>query len=131
MVNGPASLVGLLRVRAGERPDHPVYRYLAEGGEEILLSTGELDRLARGIAARLAERGAVRGDRALLLYPPGLELVAAFFGCLYAGVVAVPAYPPRNARGLPRLRAIAADAGPRFVLTPQSLLSRVEGWTAE
>ncbi|HEX2224608.1 MAG TPA: fatty acyl-AMP ligase, partial [Thermoanaerobaculia bacterium] len=124
------SLVELLRERADARPDHPVYRFLTDSGEEILLTCGELDRLARGIAARLQALGAA-GERALLLYPPGLEFVAAFFGCLYAGAIAVPAYPPRNARGLPRLLAIAADARPRFVLTTSSLLPKVEVWAAD
>src|SRR4051812_32506903 len=56
------------------------------------------------------------GERALLLYPPGLELVSAFLGCLYGGVVAVPAYPPRSPRMVPRLRAIAGDARPAVAL---------------
>ena len=62
-----------------------------------MLTRGELDRRARALAARLQARG-LAGRRALLLYPPGLEFIAAFFGCLYAGVVAVPAYPPRPNR---------------------------------
>ena len=76
-----------------------------------------LDARARTIAAALAD---MRGDRALLVYPPGLEYVAALFGCYYAGVVAVPAYPPdpsRLERSLPRLEAIIRDAEPRVVLT--------------
>ncbi len=64
------------------------------------------------------------GERALLLYPPGLDFIAAFFGCLYAGVVAVPAYPPRpNDRSQPRLRAIARDAEPRAALTTAAILA--------
>jgi acyl-CoA synthetase (AMP-forming)/AMP-acid ligase II len=59
------------------------------------LSYGELDRRSRAIASQLQGLG-LSGERALLLYPPGLDYLAAFFGCLYAGVVAVPAYPPRN-----------------------------------
>jgi amino acid adenylation domain-containing protein len=57
------------------------------------------------------------GERALLLYPPGLDYLAAFFGCLYAGVVAVPAYPPRNQRNTPRIKAIASDAQAAITLT--------------
>jgi acyl-CoA synthetase (AMP-forming)/AMP-acid ligase II/acyl carrier protein len=63
------------------------------------------------------------GERALLLYPPGLEFIAAFFGCLYAGVVAVPAYPPdfdRLAATLPRLGAIARDSSAAIVLGPHA-----------
>ena len=60
------------------------------------------------------------GGRALLLYPPGLEFIAAFFGCLYAGVVAVPAYLPRLNRPMTRLRSIVVDAQPCAVLTCSS-----------
>ena len=57
---------------------------------------------------------------ALLLYPPGLEFIAAFFGCLYAGVVAVPAHLPRLNRPMTRLRSIVVDAKPCAVLTSSS-----------
>src|SRR3954471_2135476 len=106
-----ATLVDLLRWRALHQFDRRAYTFLVDGEtDEIGLTYGELDRQARAIAAML-QRVAAPGDRALLLYPPGPEYIAAFFGCLYAGVVAVPAYPPNPARldrTLPRLRAIAS-----------------------
>ena len=74
------------------------------------LTWGELDRRARAIAAALTEAGAA-GERALLLYPPGLDYLAAFFGCLYAGTVAVPVYPPR-------LDAATGAAGPTAAARP-------------
>jgi len=83
------------------------------------LTYAEVDARASAIGAALSGRVAP-GERALLLYPPGLDFVAAFLGCLHAGVVAVPAYPPdptRLARSVPRLRAIARDADVRCVLT--------------
>ncbi len=64
------------------------------------------------------------GERVLLLFPPGLEFVNAFLGALYAGALAVPAVPPRSARGLPRLRSIVSDSRPQVVLTTASLLER-------
>lgn len=70
------------------------------------------------------------GERALLLYPTGLEFIAAFFGCLYAGVIAVPVPPPNLAqpqRTLPRLCAISNDAQPSVALTTSSILSKMEG----
>ena len=67
------------------------------------------------------------GQRALLLYPAGTEFIAAFFGCVYAGVVAVPVYPPRRNRSLDRIQAIADDAEAKVALTTDSVLSRVEG----
>jgi acyl-CoA synthetase (AMP-forming)/AMP-acid ligase II len=62
------------------------------------------------------------GDRALLLFASGLDFIAAFFGCLYAGVVAVPAYPPRPRRDDPRLWTIGRNASPWIVLTTSALL---------
>jgi amino acid adenylation domain-containing protein len=121
---GAATVAGLLRARAAERPEQVAFTFLVDGeAEGGSLTYGELDRRARGVAAALAS--AVRpGDRALLLYPQGLDFIAAFFGCLYAGVVAVPAYPPRpNDRSQSRLRAIAHDATPRAALTTEAILA--------
>ncbi|RYZ43412.1 MAG: hypothetical protein EOO72_06875 [Myxococcaceae bacterium] len=115
-----STLVELSRRRAEERPDQLAYTFLVDGDtEEAHLTYGDLDRRARAIGAALQARGA-QGERVLLLYPPGLEYVAAFVGCLYAGAVAVPAYPPdpmRLARTLPRLEAVIQDARARFALT--------------
>ncbi len=124
------SLVALLQRQAAERPDRG-YRFLAQG-EEVAdrLSYSGLDRHARSIAAALTAT-VPPGERVLLLYPPGLEFVAAFFGCLYAGVIAVPAYPPRGRRPDPRLRGIAADCRPRAVLTTAALLARREAVAAQ
>src|SRR5829696_7919691 len=109
------SLVELLRRRAQEQPDRVGYTFLNDGGAtRVSLTYAELDRRARGVAAGLQQEDA-GGARALLLYPPGLDYVCAFLGCLYAGVVAVPAYPPDPARlnrSLARLRSIVRSARP-------------------
>ena len=88
--------------------------------EQARLTYAELDARARAVATALQRRGAA-GVRVLLLYPAGLDFIAAFFGCLYAGAVAVPAYPPRAGREQPRLRSILEDARPRFVLAPAAV----------
>ncbi|GHH88237.1 hypothetical protein GCM10018793_67150 [Streptomyces sulfonofaciens] len=95
-----------------------------EDGErhESRIGYAELDRRARRTAGRLLASGAA-GRPALLLFPPGLDYISAFFGCLYAGVAAVPAYPPQGERGLRRLSAVVADAGAAVALTTQGLLS--------
>jgi amino acid adenylation domain-containing protein len=125
-----AGLIEVLRARASAQPDRLAYLFLQNGEEEeARLTYGELDLRARALAARLQERGTA-GGRALLLYPPGLEFIAAFFGCLCAEVVAVPAYPPRPGRGLDRLGAILADARPSVVLTTSALLERLRGGLA-
>ncbi|HEX9945239.1 MAG TPA: amino acid adenylation domain-containing protein, partial [Thermoanaerobaculia bacterium] len=119
-----ATLTGMLRARVAERPEQTAFVFLADGETEACrLTYADLDRRARAMAAAL--RGLVdSGERALLLYPSGLEFVASFLGCLIAGVVAVPAYPPRpNDRSQSRLRAMARDAGPRAVLTTSAILS--------
>ena len=104
------TLLELLRLRAGEGSSRVAYRYLDDDGTESSTFTyTELDRRARAIGAWLEEHHA-RGERALLLYPPGLDYIAAFFGCLYAGVTAVPAYPPRLNRPVPRIQAIVDDS---------------------
>src|SRR3954470_12275703 len=121
---GAVTLAGLLRARAAERPSQVAFTFLAAGKPGGgSLTYGELDRRAAGVAAALAA-SVPPGERALLLYPPGLDFVVAFFGCLYAGVVAVPAYPPRpNDRSQSRLRAIAHDATPRVALTTTAILA--------
>ncbi|NOK23548.1 AMP-binding protein, partial [Corallococcus carmarthensis] len=84
----------LLKLVQGPSAHTPLYTFLGEdGGEETVWSAFDLDVRARRIASALRERGA-QGERVLLLYPPGLDYIAGFFGCLYAGAVAVPAYPP-------------------------------------
>ena len=119
-------MVDLLAVRARAQPSKSAYTFLADGEvESASLSYLELDQRARAVAAQLRQAGAA-GRRVLLLYPPGLEFVVAFLGCLCAGAVAVPAHPPRSRRTLPRLRAIAGDSRPALVLTEASKLSRFE-----
>ena len=130
---GLRTLVDLLRERAGREPDRLAYTYLADDGEEFRLTYAEVDARARAIAATL-QRRVGQGERALLLYPQGLEFVAAFFGCLYAGVVAVPCYPlslARPERALPRVRGVADNARPRVVLTTSALLRAGESVRAQ
>jgi len=130
----PSTLVELLRWRALRQPERRAYTYLIDGEEEEShLTYAELDGQARAIGA-LLQRCRARGERALLLYPPGLEFVAAFFGCLYGGSIAVPVYPPHPARlnqTMPKLQAIASDAQPLVALTTSPILSIVEPMLAQ
>jgi amino acid adenylation domain-containing protein len=109
--------VHLLREHADTRPSDHAFRFVDEGMTPV--SYQELDVAARKVAAALIDAGAT-GRPVLLLYPPGREYVAGFLGCLYAGALAVPAYPPdptRLERTLPRLRALTADCGARIALS--------------
>src|SRR5262245_50549813 len=121
---GTDSLVALLRFRAEQQGDRRVFTFLGDGETESAhLTYAEFDRRARALAAQLQAVGAT-GERALLLYPSGLDFVTAFFGCLYAGAVAVPTAPPhpaRPGRSQPRLEAIARDAEADFVLTTTAI----------
>ncbi|MGA2621527.1 MAG: aminotransferase class I/II-fold pyridoxal phosphate-dependent enzyme, partial [Thermoguttaceae bacterium] len=124
---GPSTLVELVRHRARCQPKETAFVYLVDGeNERISLTYGELDRQARAIGGWL-ESLRLAGQRALLLYPPGLDFITGFFGCLYAGVVAVPVYPPRRNRSLARIQAIADDAEAKVALTTGAVLGRVEG----
>src|SRR4051794_11876895 len=121
----PSNLVALLRARAlPSGGTEGAFTFLGDGDVDgdggVRLGFSGLDRKARAIAAGLQAAG-LAGERALLISPPGLDFLPAFFGCLYAGVVAVPAYPPRPNRPMPRLRGIAADASPRAILTTSAL----------
>ena len=124
------TLVDLLRRRAEASPERTAYRFLPEGeddGQE--LTYAELDARARALAALLQE-SASAGARAVLLHPPGLDFVAALFGCLYAGVLAVPAYPPRRSRTDPRILQILTDSGASLALTTSQYLASVERFAA-
>lgn len=123
------SLVDLLIDRAQQQPIQKAYTFLS-GGDADELTYAALDLKARSIAAQLQSLN-LAGERALLLYPPGLEYIAAFFGCLYAQVVAVPAYPPRRNQNLSRLQAIVADSQPKVVLTTAALKDSLQSRFAQ
>ncbi len=121
-----STLTALLDRRAAAQPERLAYVFLADGEtEQSRLDYATLRHQALAIAVRLTAAGA-GGGRALLLYPPGLDFLAGFFGCLYAGVTAVPAYPLRGRRPDARLESIARDAELAAVLTPARLLAARE-----
>jgi len=128
------TLVDVLRARGRDRSADRAFTFLDDGETEgDVLTYAELDAKARSIAAALASHGLIPGERALLLYPPGLEFIAAFFGCLYAGIIAVPAYPPQPsqlARTLPRLLSILADADVAIVLCDTTVSRAGKGMSA-
>jgi acyl-CoA synthetase (AMP-forming)/AMP-acid ligase II/alkylation response protein AidB-like acyl-CoA dehydrogenase/acyl carrier protein len=124
-VSAPTNLVDVLRFRADIQPDSQACLYLGDG-EDVKgeLSFARLDQQARAIAARLQGLGA-SGECAILLYPPGLEFLSAFFGCLYAGVVAVPLPVPRPKASIAQLLNIIRDVDARLLLTTAAAMSRI------
>ena len=120
------TLVGLLDDRAQKQADKTAYIFLENGEtESATLTYKQLQQQAKAIAAHLQQK-LIPGDRALLLYPSGLEFVTAFFGCLSCGVIAVPAYPPRRNQNLDRLQSIISDCQAKIALTTQALLPNLE-----
>ncbi|WP_435174471.1 fatty acyl-AMP ligase [Actinacidiphila sp. bgisy145] len=123
------SLVDLLTEHAARNPGRTAYRYLVtgdvDGGVEEI-TYGRLAERARAIAAWLQDHG-LAGSRAVLLYPPGVEFICGYLGCLAAGVVAVPAVPPQgraqNHRALARTERLLADADARAVLGGREVIA--------
>ena len=121
-----ATLVDILRYRALTQPKQNLYTFLVDGeSQTISLTYEELEQRAKAIAAYLQSICSPQ-ERVLLLYPPGLDYIQAFFGCLYAGVIAIPAYPPRPNRSLSRLQNIIDDAQATLALTNKSVLTNLE-----
>ena len=120
-----SSMIDLLEERASTHGDRNAFLFLDDQGGRSELTYGELRDRARSIGAVLQERVEV-GDRVLLVYPAGLEFISSFFGCLYAGVVAVPATYPKPRRPLPRMNRIALDSGARWTLTTGQTLSTLD-----
>lgn len=117
-----STLVDLLQHRSQYQPEDKTYTYLQDGETQTMTFTyQELDRKARAIAAYLQSVNAP-GERVLLLYPPGLEFIAGFFGCLYANAIAIPAYLPRPEQSLDFLHKIANDAETKVAFTTTSIL---------
>ncbi len=124
-----ANLSEVLRWRAVHDRERLAYRFLVDGeSSEKTLTYGDLDGRARAIAALLGTLASI-GDRAILIYPPGLEFVAAFFGCLRAGVAPIPIQAPHFSRigpALVRLDGILKDARPAVAMTTSEFLASLE-----
>jgi len=123
------SLVDLITMHASSQPDRTAYRYLVTGdcdGEIQDISYGRLAERSRAVAAWLQERG-LAGSRAMLLYPPGIEFICGYLGCLSAGVVAVPGLPPhgrsQNHRALLRMKRLIADADAKVILGGREVIA--------
>lgn len=120
------TLTDILKLRAHAMPDKMAYTYLLDGeSNEFIITYRDLDKKAATIAASLYKQG-MRGERALMLYPPGPEFIFALFGCFYAGVIAVPAYPPRKNRSLWRIKAIVNDSRAKVVMTTAAIFEAVQ-----
>lgn len=121
------TIIDSLQRHASGQPDKPVFTFLVDGDlEERAITFAALDRRARYLGALLQSYGCGSGDRALLMYPHGIEFIVAYMACLYSGVIAVPVPPPRIKKTLPRVVAVVRDAGAKIIFSDQSILSNFE-----
>lgn len=120
-----ATLVDVLCWRAQQTPQKHVYTFVLQDGEEVSITYAQLDQRARMVAAHLQNLH-VTDQRILLLYPPGLDYIVAFMGCLYAGVTAIPAYPPTSPRLIPRIGAILENARSQIIMTCSAAMTVIQ-----
>jgi acyl-CoA synthetase (AMP-forming)/AMP-acid ligase II len=117
------NLVKTFRSRFETYGDTRTFTFLHESGRHLVedvASFQELDRGAREVAAWLSTRHDA-AQPVLLLFEPGLDFWRAFLGCLYAGVVAIPAPLPHDSRSMQRVAGILRDADSSLALTTAKL----------
>jgi acyl-CoA synthetase (AMP-forming)/AMP-acid ligase II len=120
------TMVQALRSRAARQPNASAFVFLDHHCNVVDQTTfPALDARARSVGSKLASRG-LRGERVMLVFPSGLDFVAALFGCFYAGCVAVPAPYLVGSRAIDRCAAIFKDCKPAAVLAPSQLGSGAE-----
>ncbi len=120
-----ANYVEAIRTNAAKLPEKKAFIFLKDGeNEHEALNYSQLDLKARTIAAKLLEMD-MENERALLIYPSGTDFIAGFLGCLYAKVIAVPAYPPTKSRGTDRLESIYQNSGAKIALTTEEEWGRI------
>ena len=120
-----ANVVDILCHHVTQTPQRLALGYQRSLDDELqAIDYVTLDRQARAIAVRLQQVSAT-GRPVLLLYPPGLDFVYAFLGCLYAGAIAVPSYVPQRPRSVRRLEAIARETDVSCILTTSGLLAEL------
>jgi acyl-CoA synthetase (AMP-forming)/AMP-acid ligase II/acyl carrier protein len=123
---GFSNFTEVLRFWVLEQPDKVAFSFLSElENVDAMLTFRELDELAKSVAAKL-QTLELHGECAALVYPPGLDFVIAFWGCLYAGVIAVPVYPPRSEHSCLGFQKILSNAATSAVLSTSRQLSDIQ-----
>lgn len=122
----PITILDILNLRALEQPRSVAYTYLENGELEAeSITYAELQKKAFDVAGSLQVH-AQPSDRMVLIYPSGLAFLSAFFGCMYAQMIAVPLHSPRPGRHRDRLAAVIENSDARVVLTTSELAPRLE-----
>lgn len=119
------SMTDLLVDRAARHPERSVATFLNETGTSESITYGQLDQRARSLAARLVD-ASQPGDRALLLFPAGLEFLVGFFAASYAGLIPVPTCFPKPGRKMPRLDAAAVDCQAKVLIADRQTLEGLD-----
>nr|WP_310136861.1 AMP-binding protein [Burkholderia ambifaria] len=130
----PMTLNELLRHRASTMEDRTAYVFLSgppDREQADSMTFADVDERACRIAALLKQHAVGIGDRVLLMCRPGLDYIGGFLGCLYAGAVAVPVYPPRNRQHMARIAGIVRNAGAGTILCSTEDITRCVAWLAD
>jgi acyl-CoA synthetase (AMP-forming)/AMP-acid ligase II len=119
------NMVQRLLMHAEQRPSSTAFCFLEKGEtEQSRITFAELDMAARRIANSLS--GLALQSRVLLLLPSGIEFIQAFMGCLYAGMIAIPAYPPEGGQKRKRLYSIVEDCNPSLLITTRPIREKYQ-----
>lgn len=121
--------IDILQKRAELTPNRAAFTFYANG-EKNEITFNELDYKVRSLASILQQKK-LKGERALLLYPPGFDYIIGYLACLYSGVIAVPVYPPEHGmidKTLPRLKAIINDSEAKVALSTLEIKNIVFSW---
>lgn len=120
-------LLDVLRYWCSAVPENIVYRFILDGDDDVVsLTYKQFDERVRAVAAKLASQ-VVPGQRAIMMYQSSMDFMISFFACHYAGVIPVPAYPPRRNRRMGRINAIADDCDAAIALTSAEVIKRKDG----
>ena len=120
------SIIDVLKLRGtGSEADAIAHRFVSSNAEDVALSYRELWHTSCALANLISDNS-IDGDRVLLLYPPGLDFVVAFFACLISGRVAVPTAIPLNSKAAARTHALLHDSDAALALTTQNNRERIE-----
>ncbi len=124
------NLIKILTERAKEKPDQKIYTVLPDGeNTELVLTLSELEAQAKSIATELLTKFE-KEDRLLLLFDTSIEFLTTFWGCLFAGIIAVPIHPPMDLRMLNRAKSIIQDTGVKAILTTSELQGKISVFKA-
>lgn len=116
-----STLVDVLQWRGSNQPHKTAYIYLSDGeSTEETLTYSQVDQQAKAIAHSLHNQN-LKGENVLLMYHSGLEFISAFFACLYAGVTAIPVYPPKKNSHATRLDSIISTSHAKAILTTEKI----------